>query len=233
MTVDYDLSPRVPQAKKRCQKTCLFENKVVILQRENNKKTLTMKKIFSILAIAVLLLTMACNKNKSCSFAMEYNSDTKQCECVQEVIKEYVKPLDTTGYNSCNTLWDNLIYFSVDNKEYPYYSYEGDTIRVYGYISHYQNSSVFFSSDSAFFKICVLSDSTEAMFPEQIDDGCYTKVISCYGDDNQINNILLDEKCFITGVLSFSNPPFGTYSDIIKGTCSSAPYHLNITEIHN
>jgi len=77
-----------------------------------------MNKSLLVITLAISVLT-SCHKNSGCTYPF-----------AQEEIPE----LTTDGYNTCEAIVRNFTYRCNDFRDYPYWSCEGDTIKVCGYI---------------------------------------------------------------------------------------------------
>lgn len=79
-----------------------------------------MKKYLLVMALALFVLS-GCHKNSGCQ---------------QPFTQEEIPELTIDGYNTCEAIIRNYTYMVCDGEliDYPYWSHEGDTIKVYGYI---------------------------------------------------------------------------------------------------
>ena len=66
----------------------------------------------------------------------------KDNACKQPHSQEEIPELNTEGYNTCETIVENFTFLICDGQHgsFPYWSHEGDTIKVCGYIhkEHWQ-----------------------------------------------------------------------------------------------
>jgi len=160
-----------------------------------------MKTNISILAIAVLLLTMACNKTKSCNYAMEYNSDNKKCECINTITPDSRPELLVGEYNDCATIGRHFYYFVEKEEDYPYLSEDGDTVMLKGYINNWGDQFYYsHDPDSTFVGFFMVDDSLAAMNPR--DGKSWNFWIET--ESSKINGIDLTRMCYIKGTVEFS-----------------------------
>ena len=100
-----------------------------------------MKKTVGLFILASIAVVLVSCKEKSCGYAqMEYNPGTKQCDCIQFLDSENAPELKKNDYNSVLAVNQNFYYASVENKDYPYHSHEGDTIMFYGNVDRMEFS---------------------------------------------------------------------------------------------
>ena len=140
-------------------------------------------------------------------------------KCVQEWSPTDAPALSQHTYNSCETLFCNFYYSSVDNKDYPYFSYEGDTILCSGYVKR-----IYYTENRTWVQFSMGDDS-----------------LSNYGriwvesDSLYLTGIDISQKCFVKGTLSFGkNTSHFTWIDYLQpGACLSPEILLNLTEIRN
>ena len=195
-----------------------------------------MKKIISILAIAVLVSTVACNKNKSCNYAMEYNPDTKKCECSNLITPENRPELVYGDYNNCETLGKHF-YYSVDYMEaYPYRSEDGDTIMIKGYIKNFCGNQLHYSfdaQDSTYVGFTMCDDSLSTIDKNQVSFWNFW----IETNPDMINGLDLTRMCYVKGVIKIYNYEKHTYiieDDPPKPTpCFSPKCYIIPQEIHN
>ena len=169
-----------------------------------------MKKILSILAIAVLLLIMACNKNKSCNYAMEYNSDTKQCECSNLITPENRPELVYDDYNDCVTLGRHFYYEVKKIEDHPYLSEDGDTVMLKGYVYRFCGQQLYYpidNQDSTYVGFTMCDDSTSAMATKH---GQFNN-FWIETEPDMINGLDLTRMFYVKGVVRLYNYESHTY----------------------
>ncbi|MCR5190165.1 MAG: hypothetical protein K6C07_01980 [Bacteroidales bacterium] len=185
---------------------------------------------------AVLFL-LGCNKPIDCKYTtgidiMEYDPVTKECDCVNN------NPLLTldTGYNTWNDFKRYMVFYYRADKPYlyPYYSREGDTVRVCGWIAHDGSLSVAEDiEDSTLIQFDILDDSLSAM-----NAGRLTSICHIEGKKELLENIDHERKCYITGTITF-NPrphpdlPFYAHPNEPWRDCVSASFSVRMIEIKN
>lgn len=166
-----------------------------------------------ILVIGGVLLVYGCNRQKECRIGMVYNSQTEDCDCFNRSVSE-IPELSSDDYNSVLVLRWNFDYNVKSYTDYPYYSHQGDTIKVYGW------------------------------FWEDIDTILYGDTAPWIGVDcprlklSSIQDFagLFDKKdtCFLTGILEYPNHlDKKAFTEPIEECFLMDDYMLRVVEIHN
>lgn len=134
-----------------------------------------MKKILLAMALVLFVLS-GCDKTGGCQ---------------QPFLQEEIPELITEGYNTCKAVVKNYKYLICDGQlgNYPYWSHEGDTIKVCGYIYKEWNGD----------HLMPLFDSPDNQIGQYY---LYIDLVGTFSDDFDIS-----EKCYIEGKLYF-NPLF-------------------------
>lgn len=184
-----------------------------------------MKKIIRLFLITAVIATLVSCKDKSCYYDdQEYNSKTKQCECVQLLDIENAPALKHNDYNTVLAVNENFYYASLDNQDYPYYSHEGDTVMFYGNVGGMVSYSY--------------PDCTWVGFTVYDTNGGFgvgrSLTVECLAA--QLEGIDLTSQCYVTGVLSFdwnTSHIEWPIAALGPGHCVSRGFFLNIVDIHN
>ena len=179
-----------------------------------------MKKIIRLFLLTAVIAILVSCKDKSCYYIeQEYNSKTKQCECVQPFWSADIPALKQNDYNTCLAVFRNFYYLSIDNKNYPYYSYAGDTIMCCGYVN-----GIYYAENGAWLQFSMSDDSL----------GQYG-IIWVESESSKTHNIDLTKKCFIKGNLHFGHNTshFMWLGAPEPGSCQSPEILLNLTDIKN
>lgn len=185
-----------------------------------------MKKIvIFVLSVIVSLSFFACKEHdQSCLYElMEYNSHTKQCECMQLLDIENAPALKHNDYNTVLAVNQNFYYASIDNEDYPYYSHEGDTIMFYGNVGKVEHSY----PDSTWVRLSIDDVSGGFGIGRSLIAECPVA---------QFEGIDTTSQCYVTGVLTFDlgtshiEWPIGA---LAPGHCETRRFFLNIVDIHN
>lgn len=174
------------------------------------------------LITAVIAMLVSC-KDKSCYYyEQEYNSKTKQCECAQYLNSAEAPALKHNDYNSILAINQNFYYASVDNRDYPYYSHEGDTLMFYGNVGRIEYSY----PDSTWVRLHFHDASAETGIGHSLIADC---------PRTQLNGIDLTSQCYVKGVLAFGEitDHFQYLNSLPPGTCVSCMLRLDIEDIHN
>ncbi|MBP5557319.1 MAG: hypothetical protein J6X65_06445, partial [Bacteroidales bacterium] len=114
-------------------------------------------------------------------------------------------------------------YASVDNKDYPYYSHEGDTIMFYGNVGRMEYSY----PDSSWVRLTFFDTSGGNGVGRILEAECLT---------SQLEGIDMSARCYATGVLTFdfcSTHVAWPIASIEPGHCGSRGFFFNIEDIHN
>ena len=184
-----------------------------------------MKKIVIFVFSAIVSLSfLACKEHdQSCLYElMEYNSHTKQCECMQLLDIENAPALKHNDYNTVLAVNQNFYYASVDNRDYPYYSHEGDTLMFYGNVGRIEYSY----PDSTWVRLH-FHDTYEGTGIR------HSLIADC--PRTQLNGIDLTSQCYVKGVLAFGEitDHFQYLNSLPPGTCESCMLRFDIVDIHN
>jgi len=179
-----------------------------------------MKNIIRLFLITAVIAPLVSCKDKSCYYyGQEYNSKTKQCECVQYLNSADAPALKHNDYNTCSAIFQNFYYASVDNRDFPYYSHTGDTIMCFGYVN-----KIWYAEEGEWAQFTFVDD-TLSQFGQ----------IWVESDSSLLQGVDLSAKCFVKGTLSFGhNTDHFTWIDSpAPGTCLSPTPLLNAVEIKN
>ena len=183
-----------------------------------------MKNIIRLFLITAVIAPLVSCKDKSCYYyEQEYNSKTKQCECVQYLNSADAPALKHNDYNSILAINQNFYYASVDNRDYPYYSHEGDTIMFYGNVGRIEYSY----PDSLWVRLTFFDTSRGNGVGRILEAECLT---------SQLEGIDMSARCYATGVLTFdfcSAHVAWPIASIEPGHCGSRGFFFNIEDIHN
>lgn len=183
-----------------------------------------MKKIIRLFLITAVIAPLVSCKDKSCYYyEQEYNSKTKQCECVQYLNSVDAPALKHNDYNSILAINQNFYYASVDNRDYPYYSHEGDTLMFYGNVGRIEYSY----PDSTWVRLTFFDTSRGNGVGRILEAECLT---------SQLEGIDMSARCYATGVLTFdfcSAHVAWPIASIEPGHCGSRGFFFNIEDIHN
>lgn len=185
-----------------------------------------------ILLILIAFVVVGCEKNKVCNYSgMAYNSLTDECECVNY----YEGMVLDTGYN----LWSDVVhymqYYSRDDKPYyPYYSREGDSVKVNGWINHKDGKTLLEDEiDSRYVQFVVSDDSITAMNAKAL-----SAPIHIEGEKTLFEGVDQEKECYMKGVITFhpkSNNAWlvGPADPEPSHNCSTVNFALCIMEIKN
>lgn len=183
-------------------------------------KILIMKTLQFLIAICVLCFA-AVSCERSCDYDKEYNSRKLKCECIQEWDSDDAPALSHNDYNTCYTVLSHFYYASVGNKDYPYYSHEGDTIMCCGYAN-----KIYYAENGAWAQISMSDDSL-----------AQSGIIWLEVDSLRLHSIDIRQKCFVKGTLSFgintSHFTWWVFNATSPHSCISPELLLNIHEICN
>lgn len=184
-----------------------------------------MRKLYLGMAIsAVTIANFTSCKDKTCYyFDQKYNSSTKQCECIQMLDIDNVPVLKHDDYNTVLAVNQNFYYASVDNKDYPYYSHEGDTIMFYGNVDHMEYSY----PDSAWVRLHIHDTSESNGVGRSLEAECLV---------SELEGIDLSDRCYVTGILTFDWATTHVEIPISAaelGRCRSRGFFFKIEDIHN
>lgn len=185
------------------------------------------KRVFiSALVASLFVFFSACKEHdQSCLYElMEYDSYTKQCECVQLLDIENAPVLKHNDYNTVLAVNQNFYYASLDNQNYPYYSHEGDTIMFYGNVGETKSYS---KPDSAWVGFTIYD--TNGGFGVG-----HSLTVECLA--SQLEEIDMDNPCYVTGVLTFDwNTSHVEWPSAALGPghCESRSFFFSIVDIHN
>ena len=177
-------------------------------------------KEFMLFMFLLLITFCGCVKQKECSYGMTYNAATKDCDCINYAPEE-IPELSQNEYNSIGVVNKNFLYLVKKDSDYPYYSHEGDTILVYGWVWEVHPVA----SDE---KVYDLIDQPSV----PVGSSCET--LPLINLENFLGTFDGNEKCFVKGILEF---PFS----VMKGEkivsdeqiCHSVKYSIRVIEINN
>jgi hypothetical protein len=174
-----------------------------------------LKRLGSIVFV-VAIVCFGCTKAKVCHYGTAYNEATKDCECINYT-QDDIPELLPDEYNSVGVVNKNFHYLVKEDWEYPYYSHEGDTILVYGWVweAHpvASNEIIYVLIDQPSVPIGSSSHALQVVDLEQFIGICS-----------------IEEKCFVKGVLEFPR----LQKDDDKDTqCHSVGYAIRVFDIHN
>ena len=177
-----------------------------------------MKKVF-ILLLTVFSLT-GCNKEKTetcqCDVDQVYNTKTGECDCVQPFPESERPVLKTDDYNSWYAVRKHFTY-SIRYKypeTYPFYSHEGDTLLLCGWMDHTPLDKRVYSIDSSWVQILLLDDSLSAASYISYDGDYESFIVSPVP---MLKGLDMDKKIYIKGLLTFN------FTDLYFGyMCSPA-----------
>ena len=171
-----------------------------VIKKERSNK---MKKI--ILMLPVILFLTACKEKPEvcqCDVDQVYNAKTGECDCVQPFPESERPVLKTDGYNSWYAVKKHFTY-SVKYKyynSYPYFSHEGDTLLLNGWIDHTPLEERAYSVDSTLVKISLFDDSVSAAKCTNYDE--YFHYIACPA--TLLEKINADKIIHLKGTLTFN-----------------------------
>lgn len=135
-----------------------------------------MKK-YLLVMVLVLFVLYGCHKNSGCQ---------------QPFTPEEIPELTADGYNTCEAIYKNYTYLICGSEaNYPYWSHEGDTIKVCGYIYKGWNGN----------HLVPLFDSPDNQIGQHY---LYIDMAGTFSDDFDISR-----KCYVKGMLYF-NPHYTT-----------------------
>ncbi|MBO4282469.1 MAG: hypothetical protein J5873_04680 [Bacteroidales bacterium] len=160
------------------------------------------KLLFIVLTVFTLTSCVKSPENcYQCKADQIFNAKTEVCDCVQPFPESERPVLKTDGYN----FWDSVCkYFtysvSYKNPEtYPYYSHEGDTLLLCGWIDHTPLEKRVYSRDSTLVKISLMDDSVSAAMRTSSNDlNCIACPVSLLG------KIDMDKMAYLKGIITFS-----------------------------
>lgn len=171
-----------------------------------------MKKVF--LLFSAVFIFISCQKDHQCKVDQEYNTKTKECDCVQFFPESERPVLKTDDYNSWYAVRKHFTY-RVRYKypeTYPFYSHEGDTLLLSGWMDHTPLDKRVYSIDSSWVQILLLDDSLSAASYISYD-GDYGRFIVC--PVPMLKGLDMDKKIYIKGLLTFN------FTDLVFDFCCS------------
>ena len=164
-----------------------------------------MKKVL-ILLLTVFSLT-GCNKEKTetcqCDVDQVYNTKTGECDCVQPFAESERPAINTNGYNSWNSVCKHFTYsvkYKYYKTAYPYYSHEGDTLLLCGWIDRTPLEKRAYTIDSSLVKITLFEDSSSAAKCTNYDEFFHFMVCPV----TLLEKINADKKIYVKGILTFN-----------------------------
>ena len=135
--------------------------------------------------------------------------------------------LNANEYNSCNTVMGKYTHPVKQMRNYPYWSDEGDTIKVCGWIEHSYGNPIK-ATDSLDLMFFMSDDSINALDPSYHGGGLPFESAVYLMD-----SIDLEKECYIIGTISF-NPKFkfiGGPPDF--NSCVCPQYAMRVVRIEN
>lgn len=169
-----------------------------------------------ILVIAVLLFAVACNKPTGCNMNELYESEQniipEKCDYCINYASSEIPFLNHDDYNSALVVEGNFKYYVKKETEYPYFSHNGDTIKMFGFIMEESGDTLLLSNHKTppiggSYPVIVLIDTTL-----------------------QSANIDKDKECYVTGILRFPSLGNISFSD---EKCQQIPFDFYVIDIHN
>ncbi len=173
-----------------------------------------MKTNISILAIAVLLLAVACNKNK----------------CNNGASTDLVS-LSKEDFNTCTAVLEKYTdYPASTREEYPYWDEEGNTIKVCGWIKHDYGNTIHASSGNvSCIRMC--DDSVVAL--DSTSKGGAGVDFEMDSSLDLLNGVNREEKCYIMGTLTFNPKITCVYTPEPSNHCLLIQFAINPIKISN
>lgn len=170
--------------------------------------------------ILLLITFFGCAKQKECRYGKTYNPATKDCECTNYTLED-IPELSTNEYNSIGVVNKNFLYLVKRDEDYPYYSHEGDTILVYGWVFEaYQVASDW----NGYYLI------DQPLVP--VGSSCETLPLNNL--EHYLGTFNGEEKCFVKGILEFPESAINERSMASdEQTCHSVNYLIRVFEISN
>lgn len=171
------------------------------------------------LSLIVLTILCGCDKKKECRYGMIYDSVSEECEC-QNLSLADIPELSHDNYNSISVINKNFSFLVKQDSDYPFYSHEGDTMKVFGWI--WEKHPV--ASDKSSY---VLIDQPAVPVGSSCNALNIVDLERFWGAFNE------DEKCYVKGILEF--PELLETRDITSGEqiCHNVKYVIRIIEIKN
>lgn len=177
-----------------------------------------MKKVF--LLLSAVFIFISCQKDHQCDIDQEYNTKTKECDCVQSFPESERPVLKTDDYNSWYAVRKHFTYSVryIYPETYPFYSHEGDTLLLSGWMDHTPLDKRVYSIDSSWVQILLLDDSLSAAANINYD-GDFSGFIA--SPVPMLKGLDMDKKIYIKGLLTFN------FTDLCFGyLCSPGdPWH--------
>ena len=161
-----------------------------------------------VLSVLVLSFIVGCNKLGNCK---KYNQGEKPV-----LLKD--------DYNTCKTITRNFTYAVRNKSEYPYWSSEGDTLWVYGYMKPLGQMEF---RDESYWNIRLFDEADAASMNDYssyfINAGIPIEMV-------EMDTVNLSCRCYLKGLLTFDNKHW----DYIGGDgsgCFFPQYGLIVTEM--
>ncbi|MBQ4478111.1 MAG: hypothetical protein II945_05835 [Bacteroidales bacterium] len=177
-----------------------------------------MKKVF--LLFSAVFIFISCQKDHQCKVYQEYNTKTKECDCVQSFPESERPVLKTDDYNSWYAVRKHFTYSVryIYPETYPFYSHEGDTLLLSGWMDHTPLDKRVYSIDSSWVQILLLDDSLSAAANINYDGDYESFIVSPVP---MLKGLDMDKKIYIKGLLTFN------FTDLCFGyLCSPGdPWH--------
>lgn len=178
-----------------------------------------MKKLMLYMILFSITL-VGCIKQKDCHYGMTYNLTTKDCECINYAPEE-IPELSQNEYNSIGVVNKNFHYLVKKDADYPFYSHEGDTIHVYGWVFEANPTA---SEEKGYYLIDQPS----------VPIGSSCEALPLHNLEQYFGTFDGEEKCFVKGILEF--PKSATDGGSIgadEQICHSVNYSVRVFEINN
>ena len=182
------------------------------------ERSKVMKRLF--LLLSAVFIFISCQKDHQCDIDQEYNTKTKECDCVQSFPESERPVLKTDDYNSWYAVRKHFTYSVryIYPETYPFYSHEGDTLLLCGWMDHTPLDKRVYSIDSSWVQILLLDDSLSAASYINYD-GDFSGFIA--SPVPMLKGLDMDKKIYIKGLLTFN------FTDLCFGyLCSPGdPWH--------
>ena len=175
--------------------------------------------LYAIVVVAIVLFA-SCGDKSCLNDFQYYENSTKTCECLQRWPQASPPELDENDYNLCETVFLHFNYLSIDNKDYPYYSCAGDTVLFCGFLNN--SPEYTFPGEHEF--LYLIGDDSTASSAKRL-------TVRCKGE--QLADIDFNEKCFVTGTLSFGYADYQYESFPGPGHCLSPRLFFDVIVLEN
>ena len=164
----------------------------------------------------LVIILFSCTKPIGCNMNELYESEQniipEKCDYCINYASSEIPFLNHDDYNSTIVVERNFKYYVKKETEYPYFSHNGDTIKMFGFIMEKTCDTLLLSNYKTppiggTYPMIVLIDTTQ-----------------------QSANIDNDKKCYVTSVLNFPSLCDISFSD---EKCQQIPFDFYIIDIHN